>query len=120
MIRLVHRWPGLVAGLLLLVLSLSGALLSIFPVIERLSSVQADALSTAELAERIQAVHPEVEQIRRRPSGRISAYWSENGVPRAAVMDPATGREIASADPNPFERWLTRLHSRIFSGRAAM
>jgi sulfite reductase (NADPH) flavoprotein alpha-component len=92
MIRLVHRWPGLVAGLLLLVLSLSGALLSIFPVVERLSSVQADALSTAELAERIQAVHPEVEQIRRKPSGRISAYWSENGVPQAAVMDPATGR----------------------------
>lgn len=116
MIRLVHRWPGLVAGLLLLVLSLSGALLSIFPVVERLSSVQADALSTAELAERIQAVHPEVEQIRRRSSGRISAYWSENGVPQAAVMDPATGREIASADPNPFERWLSRLHRSLFFG----
>ncbi|MDP3410144.1 PepSY domain-containing protein [Bosea sp. (in: a-proteobacteria)] len=116
MIRLVHRWPGLVAGLLLLVLSLSGAVLSIFPVVERLSSVQADALSTAELAERIQAVHPEVEQIRRRPSGRISAYWSDNGVPRAAVIDPATGREIASADPNPFERWLTRLHRSLFFG----
>lgn len=110
MIRVVHRWPGLLAGLLLLVLSLSGALLSLFPAIERLSSVQPAALSTAELAERIQAVHPEVEQIRRRPSGRITAYWSENGVARAAVMDPASGREIASADPNPFERWLTRLH----------
>lgn len=118
MIRLAHRWPGLVAGLLLLVLSLSGALLSIFPIVERLSSVQADALSTAELAERIQAVHPEVEQIRRRPSGRISAYWSENGLPRAAVIDPATGREIASADPNPFERWLTRLHRSLLFGDA--
>lgn len=123
MIRVVHRWPALVAGLLLLVLSLSGALLSIFPVIERLSLVQPVALSTAELAERIQAVHPEVEQIRRKPSGRISAYWSENGVPRAAVMDPATGREIASADPNPFERWLTRLHRSLLfgdGGRMAM
>lgn len=118
MIRLVHRWPGLVAGLLLLVLSLSGALLSIFPAVERLSSVQADALSTAELAERIQAVHPGVEQIRRRSSGRISAYWSENGVPRAAVMDPASGREIASTDPNPFERWLTRLHRSLLFGDA--
>ena len=73
MIRVVHRWPGLVAGLLVLVLSLSGALLSIFPVVERLSSVQPAALSTAELVERIQAVHPGVEQIRRKPSGRITA-----------------------------------------------
>jgi len=123
MIRVVHRWPGLVAGLLVLVLSLSGALLSIFPVVERLSSVQPAALSTAELVERIQAVHPGVEQIRRKPSGRIIAYWSENGVPRAAVMDPATGRDIASADPNPFERWLTRLHRSLLfgdGGRMAM
>ncbi|MBN9451370.1 MAG: PepSY domain-containing protein [Bosea sp.] len=118
MIRVVHRWPGLLAGLLLLVLGLSGALLSLFPAIERLSSVQPAALSTAELAERIQTVHPEVEQIRRRPSGRIIAYWSESGVPRAAVMDPASGREIASADPDPFERWLTRLHRSLLFGDA--
>ncbi|CAM5588461.1 hypothetical protein ATER59S_05239 [Aquamicrobium terrae] len=117
MSRLVHRWPGLVAGLLLLVLSLSGAALSIFPAAERLSSPQATAAaSVADLAGRIQAVHPELEQIRRAPSGRITAYWFENGAAQAAVIDPATGQSIASADPNPVERWLTNLHRSLFLG----
>lgn len=117
MSRLIHRWPGLIAGLLLLVLSLSGAALSIFPAVERLSSPQATAaVSVADVAGRIQAAHPELEQIRRAPSGRITAYWFENGAAQAAVIDPATGRSIVSADPNPVERWLTNLHRSLFLG----
>jgi len=78
MIRALHRWQGLLAAFLLLVLSLSGAALSVFPAAERLSSPQPPAaLSIADLAEHIQAVHPQVEQIRRAPSGRITAYWFE-------------------------------------------
>ncbi|MBB5703066.1 sulfite reductase (NADPH) flavoprotein alpha-component [Ochrobactrum daejeonense] len=124
MFRIVHRWPGLLAALLLIVLSLSGAALSIFPAFESASSLQVEAtLSSADLAARVQAVYPQVEQIRRAPSGRITAYWFDNGAPQAAVIDPATGREIASADPNPVERWLTNLHRSLFlddSGRIVM
>ncbi len=70
----------------------------------------------ADLAARIQSVFPGVEQIRRAPSGRITAYWFDDGVPGAAVIDPATGRGVASADPNPAERWLTNLHRSLFLG----
>lgn len=117
MIRALHRWPGLLAALLLLVLSLSGAALSAFPAAERLSSPQTSAaLSIADLAESAQAAHPQVEQIRRAPSGRITAYWFEGGQPQAAVIDPVTGQSIASADPNRLERWLTNLHRSLFLG----
>jgi sulfite reductase (NADPH) flavoprotein alpha-component len=117
MVRLVHRWPGLAAGLLLLVLSLSGAALSIFPTAERLSSPRAAAtIFVANLAGRIQAVYPGLEQIRKAPSGRVTAYWFEDGKAQAAVIDPATGRGIASADPNSVERWLTNLHRSLFLG----
>ncbi|EXL07869.1 PepSY domain-containing protein [Aquamicrobium defluvii] len=116
MMRALHRWPGLLAALLLVVLSLSGAALSLFPAAERLTSPQAAALSVADLAARIEAVHPQVEQIRRAPSGRITAYWFEDGTPQAAVIDPATGQGISAADPNPFERWLTNLHRSLFLG----
>ena len=117
MIRALHRWPGLLAALLVLVLSLSGAALSLFPAVERLSSPQAGStLSTADLTARIQAVYPQIEQIRRAPSGKITAYWFESGAPQAAVIDPATGRGIASADPNQLERWLTSLHRSLFLG----
>ncbi len=74
---------GLLAACLLLALSLSGAALSIFPALEGLSSPQAAAtLSTAELAGRIQAIYPDVEQIRRAPSGRITAYWFGSAGPQ--------------------------------------
>ena len=119
MIRALHRWPGLLALALVTVLALSGAALSVFPAVERLAAPQAEAgLSVAALVERIQAAYPGVEQIRRAPSGRITAYWFDQGAPGAAVIDPATGQGVASADPNPVERWLTNLHRSLFLGDA--
>ncbi|MET4100675.1 sulfite reductase (NADPH) flavoprotein alpha-component [Roseovarius sp. MBR-78] len=124
MIRAFHRWPGLVALVLLTILSLSGAALSVFPAVERLGAPQAEAgLSVATLAERIETAYPGVEQIRRAPSGRITAYWFDEGRPGAAVIDPATGQGVASADPNQVQRWLTNLHRSLFlgdGGRIAM
>jgi sulfite reductase (NADPH) flavoprotein alpha-component len=124
MIRAFHRWPGLFALALVTVLALSGAALSVFPAAERLGAPQAEkGLSVAELATRIQAAYPGVEQIRRAPSGRITAYWFEGGAPGSAVIDPATGQGVASADPDQIERWLTNLHRSLFlgdGGRIAM
>src|SRR5690606_19096852 len=109
---------------LLTIVSLSGAALSVFPATERIAAPQADqTLTIAALADRIQAVYPGVEQIRRSPSGRITAYWFDQGAPGAAVIDPATGEGVASADPNQAERWLTNLHRSLFlgdGGRIAM
>ena len=117
MIRKLHRWPGLVALALLIVLTLSGAALSLFPAMGRLRAVPVEAgLSVATLASRIQSVYPGVEQIKRAPSGQITAYWFEDGTPGAAVVDPASGQAVASADPNPVERWLTNLHRSLFLG----
>lgn len=124
MLRTLHRWPGVFALALVMVLATSGAVLSVFPVAERFSTPQAEAgLTVADLAARIQAVYPGVEQIRRAPSGRITAFWFDNGAPGAAVIDPATGKGIASADPDPVKRWLTDLHRSLFlgdGGRIAM
>ncbi|MDF1855840.1 PepSY domain-containing protein [Pseudooceanicola sp.] len=124
MIRALHRWPGLLALALVTILGLSGAALSVFPAAERLSAPQSEAgLTVATLAERILVAYPGVEQIRRSPSGRITAYWFDQGTPGAAVIDPATGEGVASADPNQTLRWLTNLHRSLFlgdGGRIAM
>ena len=117
MIRAFHRWPGLVALVLITVLTLSGGALSVFPAAERLTALQAEpGLTVAALAERIQAVYPGVEQIRRAPSGRITVYWFDQGTPGAAVIDPATAQGVASADPNQTQRWLTNFHRSLFLG----
>ncbi|NCO88123.1 MAG: N-acetylglucosamine transferase [Rhodobacterales bacterium] len=115
MIRVVHRWPGLLAMVLLVLLALSGAALSVFPALERLAAPQAaTSQSVADLATLIAAQYPGVEQIRRAPSGRITAYWFDAGTPGAAVIAPATGEAVASADPGRVERWLTTLHRSLF------
>ncbi|MBV0913782.1 PepSY domain-containing protein [Anianabacter salinae] len=119
MIRAFHRWPGLLALALVTVLALSGAALSVFPAADQLTAPQAEAgLTVAQLSERIQAVYPTVEQIRRAPSGRITAYWFENDSPGAAVIDPATGAGAGLADPNKVERWLTHFHRSLLLGDA--
>ncbi|WP_135451277.1 PepSY-associated TM helix domain-containing protein [Tabrizicola caldifontis] len=124
MIRALHRWPGLLALALLAVLSLSGAALSVFPAAERLSAPQPGAgQSVADLAALVAATHPGLEEIRRSPSGRITAWWFRGGTAGSAVVDPVTGGDLGPADPNPVERWLTNLHRSLFlgdSGRLAM
>ncbi|MDX5350301.1 MAG: PepSY domain-containing protein, partial [Paracoccaceae bacterium] len=124
MIRLLHRWPGLLALALVTLLALSGAALSVFPAAEHLSAPQAVAgQSVADLAARVAASHPGLEQIRRAPSGRITAWWFDAGVPGSAVIDPATGADVGSADPGQVERWLTNLHRSLFlddTGRLVM
>ncbi|WP_212525475.1 PepSY domain-containing protein [Actibacterium sp. MT2.3-13A] len=118
MIRSLHRWPGLLAAALLVVLALSGAALSVLPAVEaaRAPAAAGPGLSVAELTGRIMAAYPGVEQIRRAPSGRITAYWFEGGRPGAAVIDPRSGQGVASADTPAFEHWLTKLHRSLFLG----
>ena len=124
MIRVLHRWPGLLALVLVTVLALSGAALSVFPAAERLAAPQPVAgQSVADLAARVAATHPGLEEIRRTPSGTITAWWFVGGTPGSAVIDPATGADDGSADPNGVERWLTTLHRSLFlddGGRLVM
>ncbi len=124
MIRGLHRWPGLLALALLALLALSGAALSVFPAAERLAApAPVVGQSVAELAALVAARHPGLEEIRRAPSGRITAWWFDGGTPGSAVIDPVTGADVAVADPNPVERWLTGLHRSLFlddAGRLVM
>ena len=116
MIRSLHRWPGLIAALLLCVIALSGTALSIYPALESARTQALTDISVAQLVERVQAVEPTVEQIRRAPSGRITAYYYKDGQPVASVLDPATGKAIGSTDSSALQRWLTNLHRSLFLG----
>ncbi|AZL58185.1 N-acetylglucosamine transferase [Tabrizicola piscis] len=119
MLRQVHRWPGLLAATLILALALSGAVLSLFPATERLSApTSVTGQTVGDLAAKVLAAHPGVEQIRRSPSGKITAYWFDADVAGAAVVDPATGLDVASADKGAVQRWLTDFHRSLLLGDA--
>lgn len=118
MFRLLHRWFGLIAAVLLIVIAVSGVALSVFPAADALTAPSGADISVAQLAQRIQQTIPSVEQIKRAPSGRITVYYSEGDKPLSSVIDPQTGEAVAPVSQNPVERWLIDLHRSLFLGDA--
>ena len=123
-LRQLHKFPGLLAALLVSVLALSGAVLSVFPALERSGAVTAPAgtVSVADLAGRLADRYPGIEQIRRAPSGKVTVLYFENGFPASVVVDPASGQAVADYAPSGVERWVTNLHRSLFlddAGRIA-
>ncbi len=116
MLRALHKFPGLFAALLIAVMTLSGAVLSVFPALEAVQTpAQPDAnLTVAALADRIAAAYPGVEQVRRAPSGQITAFYFAQGRPGSVIIDPATGQGVANYEPSGFKRWMTNLHRSLF------
>lgn len=111
MLRSLHKIPGLVAAVFLIVLTLSGAALSVMPAYEVAKAPSAvPAQSVADLATRIVAEFPSVEQISRAPSGAVTAYYYKGDQPEAVVIDPATGKAVSDYTQSAVVRWLTELH----------
>lgn len=118
MIRSLHRLPGLAAAALIALLALSGAALSVLPAVEaaRTPAQQQPELSVAELAARVAAAYPAVEQIKRAPSGQITAWYYDGDRPGSTIVDPSTGRGLGPADKSAYERWLTNFHRSLLLG----
>jgi sulfite reductase (NADPH) flavoprotein alpha-component len=120
MLRKLHSLPGLIAALVLMVTAISGAMLSLNPVIERAGVVQVSqhSLDAATLAARVKAHYPGLEKIVRKPSGAVIAYYSSGGESGAASIDPVTGDGIEPYTPSTTMRWLTNLHRKLLIGDA--
>lgn len=117
--KAIHRWLGLAAGSLALVLGMTGVFLSIDPVVQawHASPPPAD-LSVAALAERVQRAMPGVEEIRHLPSGAFVAYGFDGEQAQAAYVDPGDGRVLANYRPSQLPRWVKNLHRSLLLGDA--
>ncbi|WP_296650020.1 PepSY domain-containing protein [Paraburkholderia sp.] len=125
MLRRLHSVPGLIAALFFVVITLTGAALSVNPVLERarLTGGPHTPLNVATLADRVSTHVPGVTKIVRRPSGAIIAYHDVDGEQQASVVDPSTGNVVGPWRPSPVVRWLTNLHRKLLlgdGGRLAM
>lgn len=124
MTRQLHSLLGLVAGVLLMVLAASGAILSLNPAQERLDATvpAAGQVSVATLAGRIARHYPGAEQIQRTPSGVVIVYYSDDGGQTGLDrVDPLTGQSIGPQVPSAFSRWVKSLHRSLLmdtAGRA--
>jgi len=123
MLRRLHSLPGLFAALLVMLLAISGAVLSVNPALERLNSTvpAAGQLNVAEVAGRIAQYYPAAEQIQRSPSGTLIVYFSKDGQPGLDRIDPLTGKGIGAHVPSGTTDWIKDLHRSLLldtSGRA--
>ncbi|SFQ85920.1 sulfite reductase (NADPH) flavoprotein alpha-component [Halopseudomonas formosensis] len=125
MLRQLHSLTGLIAALLVTVLAVTGAILAISPIQERLQArVPADGqLSVADLAARVAVEYPGAEQIQRTASGLVIVYFSDAERAGAELIDPQTGKALAPYENPSFTRWMKKLHRSLLfdtSGRVVV
>lgn len=118
MLRQLHALPGLIAALLVMLLAVSGAILSVDPALERLNntSTALGQVNVAQLAGRVAEHFPAVEQIQRTASGTVIVYYNRDGQVGAEEVDPLTGQGLAPYEPGTFSRWMKDLHRSLFLG----
>lgn len=118
MIRPLHRLPGLIFGLLLMVLAGSGAVLSVAPALDRVQApTQTPSLTSpnlAELAARALAQNPGLTALHQSPNGVILGSLKARLGFQTVTLDPATGKALAAADGNSFLLWVKELHRALF------
>lgn len=118
MLRILHKYIALMATILVLVLTLSGVALSVIPAWEKSKNPTMNEinLNVADLAARVSNNFPGVEQIKRSPSGRITAYYFTGDISGAVVVDPATGLAVADYQASSVSLWLKSLHRSLLMG----
>lgn len=135
----IHAWTGLIAGLLILVISVSGVIVIFKPEIERIVEPamqpvhavgDAPRLSVDELVSRFEAEHPHDEVLAVRLPAIAGTKWSHGRAmsltvrPRngeggswEVVVDPSTAAELGRRKPgDSWGQWLRDLHVRLFMG----
>lgn len=112
MLRRFHSLPGLFAALLVSFMAITGAVLSLQPLVERVTTPTGGAVSVAELADRIVAQLPDTETITRSASGAVTAHAGNV----ATAIDPASGAVRGIVEQSPVFGFFTELHRSLFLG----
>ena len=116
MLRQLHSLPGLIAGLLVAFMAVTGAVLSVQPALDHASAGSAGTTTVAELAQAVAATHPGIDRIVRSANGAVTAYSSGVGGAVADRIDPATGATLGPYQASDFFVFITELHRSLFLG----
>ena len=114
MLRRLHSLPGLIFGLVLLVLASSGAILSLAPMLDRVQASPEASLTVADVAAKAAAENPGLNKLHRSPNGVIVASIKAKLGFQTKVIDPATGKATGAAGAGSFLDWIKELHRSFF------
>ncbi len=112
MIRQAHSILGLTAAVLVVILAITGAILSINPAVERSQAkvMGTSAITVAELSGQLATRYSQVEQLQRTPSGTLIVYFTDGDRAGAERIDPFTAAPIGPYSSTPVKTWLKNLH----------
>ncbi|SFJ80465.1 PepSY domain-containing protein [Celeribacter neptunius] len=112
MFRALHRWAGLAAALLLIIVSLTGVILSFFPL---LSADRTGArLDAGALVAAVQENVQGAQQIRVDDNGVVTvSAFGDTGFQQLRI-DPASGDVLGPVQSGGLELWFENLHRNLF------
>ncbi len=111
MMKSLHSLPGLVLALGLTLTAVTGAALSVAPVVDRLAAPEISrGNDVASLVATVTARHDSVSAIKVRPSGVVTAAFTDGDTSGVERIDPATGASLGPFEVSPLVRTLTDLH----------
>ncbi|WDR06955.1 PepSY domain-containing protein [Devosia rhodophyticola] len=117
MLRRLHSAPGLVAGLIVAFMAITGSVLSVQPVMDHFAVRSTTvAMNVAALANAVSTHLTGVERIVHAASGAVTAYYDGGKGVAAALIDPATGAVLGDYSPSPIFVFFTELHRSLFLG----
>lgn len=117
MLRRLHSVPGLLAGLIVAFMAITGAVLSLQPVLDRFSvPPTTSGMNVAALSEIVSTNLGGVERIVHSASGAVTAYYDTGNGTAAARIDPTSGVVLGDYAPSPFFAFFTELHRSFFLG----
>ncbi|MEO9231466.1 MAG: PepSY domain-containing protein [Devosia sp.] len=116
MLRRLHTLPGLVAGLIVAFMAITGVVLSLQPVLDHALAPPASGISVAALAQAVSSNLVGVERLVHSASGAVTAYYDAGQGAAAAAINPTTGEVNGDYAPSALFAFFTELHRSMFLG----
>ncbi|WP_028469354.1 PepSY domain-containing protein [Neptunomonas japonica] len=118
--RQVHRWQGVVLGLLLVFLSVTGSILSVDPILQRFDRNVHDleGFTVADVLKLSARKNPyfEIDRIRVDFSGRVLLRGADAAGSREVPFNPRNGRLARKDRPRPVMGLVNNLHRNLALG----
>lgn len=117
MLRRLHGLAGLVLAIPLIVVAISGTVLSLEPLGNHLAyPTISRGVSVASLAEAVVAQHPGADTIKVRDDGAVTVTYDDGAARGVAIVDPATGADLGPYQPSHAMQWVIDLHRALLAG----
>ncbi len=118
--RHIHRWPGVILGLLLIFLAVTGSILSVDPILKRFDRNVHNFgdLTVSDVLEISARKNPyfQIDRIRIDYSGRLMVRGADAAGSRDVAFNPFNGRLARKDRPSPFMDLVNSLHRNLALG----